>query len=118
MENGVYQSKKKKREWSLINCLTLGFVFSSVGSSQTPWLLLPWEEDDDDKEERGLCFFNLDEKKEYRDVCLCREVYEGQCVGSSHGWLILLDKKVESQLLQPLFWCWDSSHTGFGVYLR
>ena len=77
---------------------------------QTPWLLIPSpeeeeEEEDGDKVERksnsSLCFFNLDEKKAYRDVCLCREVYEGRCVGSSHGWLFLLDKTANLSLFNP-----------------
>ena len=72
---------------------------------QTPWLLLPGpeekEDDDDDEGEGGLCFFNLDEKREYRDVCMCREVYEGCCVGSSHGWLVLLDKTANLSLFNP-----------------
>ena len=73
---------------------------------QTPWLLLPsdkedWEEDYDGEEERGLCFFNLDEKKEYRDVCVCEEVYEGRCVGSSHSWLVLLDKTANLSVFNP-----------------
>ena len=77
---------------------------------QIPWLLIPppeeeQEDEDDDKGERksiiSLCFFNLDEKKPYRDVCLCREVYEGRCVGSSHGWLFLLNKTANLSLFNP-----------------
>ena len=70
---------------------------------RTPWLLVaPEEDDDDDEKERRLCFFNLDEKKVYRvDACICREVYEGRCVGSSHDWLILLDKTANMSVFNP-----------------
>ena len=74
---------------------------------QTPWLLLPPPDHQEEKADKGgersrsFCFFNLDEKKEYRDVCLCGEVYEGRCVGSSHGWLVLLDRTANLIIFNP-----------------
>ncbi|XP_034686609.1 F-box protein At2g26160-like [Vitis riparia] len=70
---------------------------------QTPWLLLPCgpveEEEHDDEGELGISFSNLGEKKKQRDVC--GEIYEGCCVGSSHGWLVLLDKTANLSVFNP-----------------
>ncbi|RVW34967.1 hypothetical protein CK203_092545 [Vitis vinifera] len=72
---------------------------------QTPWLMLPSgrvEEGEEDGEgESGISFFNLAEKIEYRDVCMCGEVYEGCCIGSSHGWLVLLDETANLSVFNP-----------------
>ncbi|XP_034686608.1 F-box protein SKIP23-like [Vitis riparia] len=72
---------------------------------QTPWLMLPSgrvEEGEEDGEgESAISFFNLAEKIEYRDVCMCGEVYEGGCIGSSHGWLVLLDETANLSVFNP-----------------
>lgn len=62
-----------------------------------PWLMFP-------KDVNGkpcLHFFDHIEKKWHSDVCVYGEDYKGQCVGSSRGWLALLDKELNFSIFNP-----------------
>ena len=68
-------------------------------ASTTPWLMLPSDEKDDST---TRCFFNLAENKVYK----MKNAFEGfgedaWCVGSSHGWLVILDDEAIPHLLNP-----------------
>ncbi|GMY26942.1 putative F-box protein At4g22660 [Fagus crenata] len=66
---------------------------------QTPWLMLP----SDQEHNFTTCrFFNLAENKIYK----MKNVFEGLgydvwCVGSSHGWLVILDDEANPHLFNP-----------------
>jgi hypothetical protein len=67
--------------------------------AQTPWLMLPSNEEDDFTTRR---FFNLAENKVYK----MKNVFERfgddvWCVGSSHGWLVILDDEANPHLFNP-----------------
>ena len=68
-------------------------------ASTTPWLMLPGNVEDDST---IRCFFNLAENKVYK----MKNAFEGfgedaWCVGSSHGWLVILDDEAIPHLLNP-----------------
>uniref|UniRef100_A0A2N9FZ77 F-box domain-containing protein n=1 Tax=Fagus sylvatica TaxID=28930 RepID=A0A2N9FZ77_FAGSY len=67
--------------------------------AQTPWLMLPSDQEHDFTTCR---FFNLAENKVYK----MKNVFEGLgydvwCVGSSHGWLVILDDEANPHLFNP-----------------
>ena len=67
--------------------------------AQTPWLMLPSDQEHDFTTCR---FFNLAENKVYK----MKNVFEGLgydvwCVGSSHGWLVILDDEAKPHLFNP-----------------
>ena len=71
----------------------------SQSTSTTPWLMLPSDEKDDST---TRCFFNLAENKVYK----MKNAFEGfgedaWCVGSSHGWLVILDDEAIPHLFNP-----------------
>ena len=71
----------------------------SQSTSTTPWLMLPGDEKDDST---TRCFFNLAENKVYK----MKNAFEGfgedaWCVGSSHGWLVILDDEAIPHLFNP-----------------
>ncbi|XP_059630117.1 F-box protein SKIP23-like [Cornus florida] len=75
---------------------------------QTPLLMLPFEEEECDIDDDGFFtddvgsfsrFFDLEHKRVGRLNNVPRELYNSHCVGSSHGWLVLLDENTDLFLL-------------------
>ncbi|XP_030533868.1 F-box protein SKIP23-like [Rhodamnia argentea] len=66
---------------------------------QSPLLMLPLEEDEDG---HGCRFFSIKDKTALALRGFPEVFSESRCVGSSHGWLVLLDKGSEPYLLDPL----------------
>jgi hypothetical protein len=66
---------------------------------QAAWLMLPGDEEEDATHSR--CFLNLAEKKLYKIKNVFEPFLDAWCVGSSHGWLILLDEKANPHLFNP-----------------
>ncbi|KAL4643714.1 hypothetical protein ACB092_02G112000, partial [Castanea dentata] len=67
----------------------------------TPWLMLPNAQDDD---HTSRCFLNLAENKVYKFENAFE--FEGLgndpwCVGSSHGWLVILDDEANPLVFNP-----------------
>ncbi|XP_042488249.1 F-box protein SKIP23-like isoform X2 [Macadamia integrifolia] len=65
---------------------------------QLPWLMLPYIEGDEGKETRN--FFNLSDTKLYQ-IKLPKEIRHSRCVGSSFGWLVILDVFCRVLLMNP-----------------
>ncbi|KAK9288889.1 hypothetical protein L1049_017356 [Liquidambar formosana] len=68
---------------------------------QAPWLMFPPEKESKDGDTR---LFNLEEKRPpyaVKDGMLKKELSESRCLGSSHGWLVLLDQTECLYLLNP-----------------
>ncbi|XP_004297943.1 PREDICTED: putative F-box protein At4g22660-like [Fragaria vesca subsp. vesca] len=65
---------------------------------QTPWLMLRNNQED----KKSWRFFSLEEKRVYT----IKNVFEGfqddWCVGSSHGWLLIMDSKAVFNLVNPI----------------
>jgi hypothetical protein len=66
---------------------------------QAAWLMLPGDEEEDATHSR--CILNLAEKKLYKIENVFQPFLDAWCVGSSHGWLILLDEKANPHLFNP-----------------
>ncbi|XP_015888222.3 putative F-box protein At5g55150 [Ziziphus jujuba] len=65
----------------------------------SPLLMLP----SDKKEEADDCrFFSVAENKIYKINNVFDGFHGAWCVGSSHGWLLILDKETKPHLLNPL----------------
>lgn len=64
---------------------------------QVPWLLLPREQQDD----KNIGFFSLQDKKVFKRMNTPQEFHNGLCLGTSHGWLVMLDEKVDPYLFNP-----------------
>ncbi|KAJ9159518.1 hypothetical protein P3X46_025024 [Hevea brasiliensis] len=64
---------------------------------QTPWLLLPGNQ-----RHHARCFFSLEDNKTYK-IKNIGNLFgnDAWCVGSSHGWLVLLDDEAKPFLLNP-----------------
>ncbi|KAH7522524.1 hypothetical protein FEM48_Zijuj07G0147700 [Ziziphus jujuba var. spinosa] len=64
----------------------------------SPLLMLP----SDKKEEADDCrFFSVAENKIYKINNVFEGFHGAWCVGSSHGWLVILDKETKPHLLNP-----------------
>ncbi|KAH7522555.1 hypothetical protein FEM48_Zijuj07G0151100 [Ziziphus jujuba var. spinosa] len=64
----------------------------------SPLLMLP----SDKKEEADACrFFSAAENKIYKINNVFDGFHGARCVGSSHGWLVILDKETNPHLLNP-----------------
>ncbi|CAI9771163.1 unnamed protein product [Fraxinus pennsylvanica] len=61
----------------------------------SPLLMFPM------KEENNVCFFSLENKREFELEARFEKLQEWRFVGSSHGWLLLLDEKADPILLNP-----------------
>ncbi|KAJ9159340.1 hypothetical protein P3X46_024850 [Hevea brasiliensis] len=91
---------------SFINIIRLKAVCSSWRSfaesyvsflPRTPWLLLPGNQ-----EHHARCFFSLEDNKVYQIKNISNLFGDDAwCVGSSHGWLVLLDDEAKPFLLNP-----------------
>lgn len=72
---------------------------------QVPWLMLPPEQKDDN----DFRFFSLEDKKVIKrlnrpqDLNVPQKFHNGLCLGSSHGWLVVLDEKVQPYLFDPFY---------------
>ncbi|KAJ4978775.1 hypothetical protein NE237_009555 [Protea cynaroides] len=65
---------------------------------QLPWLMLPAKVGQEGKETRK--FFNLLDKKVYQ-IKLPKEIRHSRCVGSSFGWLTIVDRFCRVLLMNP-----------------
>ncbi|KAG8650511.1 F-box protein SKIP23 [Manihot esculenta] len=66
---------------------------------QTPWLLLPPNQEDDTD---SRCFFSLEDKKVYQIKNMGNQFgCDVWRVGSSHGWLLVLDDEANPFLFNP-----------------
>ncbi|XP_043687839.1 F-box protein SKIP23-like [Telopea speciosissima] len=65
---------------------------------QLPWLMLPYKVGHEGKESRK--FLNLTENKIYQ-IKLPKEIRHSRCVGSSFGWLVILDRFCRALLMNP-----------------
>ncbi|KAF2321077.1 hypothetical protein GH714_033640 [Hevea brasiliensis] len=80
-------------------CSSWNSIAKSYVSSlrQVPWLLLPGNQ-----EHHACCFFSLEDNKTYQ-IKNIGNLFgnDAWCVGSSHGWLVLLDDEAKPFLLNP-----------------
>ncbi|KAK1289843.1 hypothetical protein QJS10_CPB18g01508 [Acorus calamus] len=61
-----------------------------------PWMMLC----DDDHENQTRGFFSITEGKTHR--LILPDIIGKRCCGSSHGWLVTIDRKADMNLLHPL----------------
>ncbi|XP_061993300.1 F-box protein At2g05970-like [Rosa rugosa] len=68
---------------------------------QPPWLMLPSNQQNDVNSRR---FFDVADKARtiYTMTNLFRGFSDSWCIGSSHGWLVIVDKKTAVHLFNPL----------------
>ncbi|XP_030551578.1 uncharacterized protein LOC115756038 [Rhodamnia argentea] len=71
----------------------------AIDLSQSPLLMLPLDKDEDG---HGCRFFSLKGGTALAHRNFPATFSDSRCVGSSHGWLVLLDKDTEPYLLDPL----------------
>ncbi|KAG2663504.1 hypothetical protein I3760_16G032700 [Carya illinoinensis] len=69
---------------------------SCAALTQTPWLMLPSDQEDDSDDAR--CFFSLAENKTYKIENVFDGLPDAWCVGSSHGWMVVLDQRGNPRL--------------------
>ncbi|BFG14247.1 hypothetical protein CerSpe_005210 [Prunus speciosa] len=95
---------------SFVNVLQFKAVCSSwkhaATSSHTPWLMLPSsssrENDQNNPDSAARCFYSLEEQKVYTIKNAFQGFdHEARCVGSSHGWLVIMDSNGNPHLLNP-----------------
>lgn len=79
-------------------------IVSSLPSTPAAWLMLPSDENEDDTPTR--CFLNLTEQKLYKINNVFEPLVDAWCVGSSHGWVMLLDEKANPHLINPFSNAW------------
>ncbi|XP_043687833.1 F-box protein SKIP23-like [Telopea speciosissima] len=70
---------------------------SYSSAPQLPWLMLPYKLGHEGKETRN--FLNLSENKIYQ--IKLPEIRHSRCVGSSFGWLVILDRFCHALLMNP-----------------
>ncbi|XP_074370532.1 putative F-box protein At4g22660 [Apium graveolens] len=75
------------------------FVSSSSNSQVhlVPWILLPRKLED----KRRIGFSTYDDQMVFMRTNAPPEFYDGLCLGTSHGWLVMLDKDIEPYLFNP-----------------
>ncbi|XP_043687836.1 putative F-box protein At4g22180 [Telopea speciosissima] len=71
---------------------------SYSSAPQLPWLMLPYKAGHEGKETRK--FHNLSENKIYQ-IKLPKEIRHSRCVGSSFGWLVIVDRFCHALLMNP-----------------
>ncbi|PQP98079.1 putative F-box protein [Prunus yedoensis var. nudiflora] len=95
---------------SFVNILQFKAVCSSwkhaATPSHTPWLMLPSsssrENDQNNPDSAARCFYSLEEQKVYTIKNAFQGFdHEARCVGSSHGWLVIMDSNGNPHLLNP-----------------
>ncbi|GMY08904.1 F-box protein SKIP23-like [Fagus crenata] len=64
----------------------------------SPWLMLPSDQEDNSN---TRCFLSLAEKKAYKINNVFHDLVDAWCVGSSQGWLVVLDNKANPHLFSP-----------------
>lgn len=113
MEEKEKQSNASSRRW--IEQIRLGIVCCSWRrivkeyiplSEAIPWLMFPLKPEED-----GCCFYSVDEGKFYLQLqrkSVFRDFGRWHCIGSSHGWLVLLDERLNPYLLEPFLLYPDS----------
>lgn len=113
MEENEKQSNASSRSW--IEQIRLGIVCCSWRrivkeyiplSEAIPWLMFPLKPEED-----GCCFYSVDEGKFYLQLqrkSVFRDFGRRHCIGSSHGWLVLLDERLNPYLLNPFLLYPDS----------
>lgn len=78
---------------------------SYTNLQQVPWLLLPRKHEDD----YDFRFFSLEDDKVIkrsrrpRDLEVPQKFYNSLCLGSSQGWLVMLDENVAPYLFDPFY---------------
>ncbi|XP_050374496.1 putative F-box protein At4g22660 [Argentina anserina] len=65
---------------------------------QAPWLMLRNDQDDN----KSCQFFSVEEKRVYTIPNVFEGFHDDCCVGSSNGWLVIMDKKAALYLLNPI----------------
>lgn len=102
------------RRLSLANVIRFQTVCSSwccvaqaymSSPSRTPFLEAPWlmlNADEDEGSRNNYSFFSLEEKRVFKLKTMREETPKGYCMGSSHGWLVLVDQNADPYLLNPL----------------
>ncbi|KAK9931294.1 hypothetical protein M0R45_018573 [Rubus argutus] len=71
--------------------------FNSI--PRNPWLMLPSSQENNVNSRR---FFNPEDRSFYTMKNIFRTFRHPCCVGSSHGWLVLLDRKAVAHIFNPL----------------
>ncbi|KAH7835010.1 hypothetical protein Vadar_022022 [Vaccinium darrowii] len=76
---------------------------SHVPSLPSPFLvLLPSEEEEENHEDYSVSFLNLEANRIHRITnSFTQQLRKSRCVGSSHGWLVLLDEWANPCLFNP-----------------
>lgn len=73
-------------------------------SEAIPWLMIPLKPEED-----GCCFYSVDEGKFYlQRKSVFKDFGRRHFIGSSHGWLVLLDERLNLYLLNPFLLYPDS----------
>ncbi|KAM1543275.1 hypothetical protein ACFX15_012465 [Malus domestica] len=65
----------------------------------SPWLMLP---SDEENVVNTRCFYSLREEKIYTVKNVLQECHDAWCVGSSYGWLVIMDNNSIPHLLNPV----------------
>lgn len=69
-----------------------------IFTHHTPFLMLPPKEEEAD-DENSTRLYSIEEKRVYNYKNAPKELRDSCCVGSSHGWLVILDQKSNPYLL-------------------
>ncbi|KAG8645734.1 hypothetical protein MANES_10G088310v8 [Manihot esculenta] len=81
-------------------CSSWRSIAESYSLPQTPWLLLPAGNEQHHVDIR--CFFSLEDNKAYQIKNIDKLFGDDAwCIGSFHGWLVLLDDDAKPFLLNP-----------------
>ncbi|XP_050133142.1 putative F-box protein At5g55150 [Malus sylvestris] len=68
----------------------------------SPWLMLPSDQENVHNDIRTRCFYSLKEDEVYTVKNVLQECHDDWCVGSSHGWLVIMDNNAVPHLLNPV----------------
>ncbi|KAH7521886.1 hypothetical protein FEM48_Zijuj07G0079500 [Ziziphus jujuba var. spinosa] len=72
--------------------------FPNSYKAQTPWLMLRSHDGEDDPDAR--CFFSISDDKFYK-INVFEGFLDALCIGSSYGWLLVLDQNANLHVLNP-----------------
>ncbi|KAB2625576.1 F-box protein [Pyrus ussuriensis x Pyrus communis] len=68
----------------------------------SPWLMLPSDQENVHNDISTRCFYSLKEDEVYTVKNVLQECHDDWCVGSSHGWLVIMDNNAVPHLLNPV----------------